>query len=1647
MKKKIRQFMAVLLAVITILGDYGLCFANSISENSIDAGGYEESYYGDQSMEEMIEILSSGRAASEFFRYSIWTFLTVDDLKFLVSKDMDLTDLFDYLYGNAYYDYPEMEDMMQRFMGTPMPMSVETEEVTAEGLSAIAVTEVKNSSTGGAVVTFGPDISTSALGTISAFGAGNHGPMKSIYLNEEEAFCAWYGASCSTGMTYQQTTHTALGISDAQYGTLKRIYSWYQKAQGINDNTANLAIAQAAFWLVLAGNWTGDPAGMAGAISPLFGKTVLTSETALSLFTGMTGWVNNPAEVAYYDLTFWSNGGNQYLVTGFYNPPPPPPESSSQSAYVVIKKTDSITGGKLSGTAKFKIYDSEGNNTKIKFTKDGNTYKSGTITTTTAGAKYYVKETSAPTGYVKDTEKYYFTIDEGDDNAKKVIYNNKEDKTFENTPYYVQVKVDKRDEKTKAAIANNATFTVHAKKGELSKAVTFTKQADGSYLSSKIYYNESNEGEFYLTETKAPANYYGDYTDGATGKVAGTDAGKIQYTFSVTKKLNGTVIDITNSGSVFTNTPVMGSLSITKLDKDRGTNQSQGDATLEGAVYGLYAAENISLPDGSKVVYPAGTLVTKLTLNKEAKASAANLYLGNYHLKEITPPKGYLLDTTVYPVGITYKDETQIKVDASQTVSDKVMKQAFQLIKVGGGENADEVNVLSAGFKVYLISSLSGVKNGSIKADANGNYNIKDFVGYDFSREQTALMYNASGTGIPMPELFTDANGYLLSPELAYGKYVVIESTVPQGYAAIDPFFVTINGDSRTPQKWRVFFDDVFEAKLKVNKKDAGSKENVLVAGTKYRIYDRNRQTYVTQWTTYPALTEHGTEENPFVTDENGYLITPQVLPIGDYLLEEVGAPDGYVLTGYEGHIVDGEVAYEPKENITFSIHGKAAYYTDGDTSDVIIVADQYNEPVKGVLRLKKRGEVLTGTSVSENGVTFHYEEKSLEGAEFSVYAKEEILSPDGQGRVLYAKDELVAELTTDAEGEASVENLPLGSYYVKETSSGGEFVRNDEIKDFVLSYEGQETPVVFADVEFTNKRQNIDISITKDDVETGEMLAGAQFTLYSAQDFGTYGDSVSENSVNEESETAIGSAAVLYLAKDEPIETVTTDEEGKAAFLSDLPNGYYYIRETKAPEGYVGSNDVMTVDASFTDEEEHTLLYEFHASNEKIKGAIGIAKKDGTDGEYVKGAKLGLFDENDACIEEFYTGNGVYYINNLVLGKYTIKELETPKGYIKAEDITVWLGSSEEILYVEMTDERPYAQINIEKSDAESKEKLKDAKFAIRRMDTGKVVEVMTTSGNGIATSKQLPIATYENGQVKEYITYQVTEKKAPKGYSIDFQGKEITFEYEDDSTIMYVEWVYAKDKKIPEPPKEEKPPVEITPPPDGKLPQTWDGFNSRYCYQIGIGALLAAILLLLISRRKLTIAGAIIFTTAGLIGMALPDIMSDIGQKERETYWQAYEELVSGNDTGKEVVESVSENEVKKPLQIGGVIGSIRIPKLDISYPIAEGCETKDLRYTIGHYPGSGEIGRTGNCVLAGHRGGRYGEFFKNVHKLTQGDEIYLSDAAGREYSYEVETQYVTSATDLKVLSQENEELTLITCENQGKERRIIKCKKRNM
>ena len=669
---------------------------------------------------------------------------------------------------------------------------------------------------------------------------------------------------------------------------------------------------------------------------------------------------------------------------------------------------------------------------------------------------YVVTETQAPDKLICTGESKTVTLSAAGEN-EEVSFSTV---TFTNDRQKASVSLVKQDGETRQPLAG-AVFGMYAGNDIVSadgnvivrKDTLIEKVATGTDGKAGYTADLPVNNSYYIKELQAPQMYVLNTSDvySFAFNYAGDKEKKVEFTHT------------------FTDERVRVNIHLTKEDSETGKN-AQGDATLEGAVYGLYAREAIGYPDGSSgVLYPKDAQIATLTTDKSGNASVSGLYPGKYYVKEITPPAGYVLDEEEHDVEGSYEGDQVKEIDCTITVAENVKKQPFQLIKAANNGKTDADLLKGAGFSAYLASSLSTKEDGS----------------YDFANAVPVVLTEDGKT-----EIFTDEKGYACTIPLPYGTYVVRETTTPHNFKPVDAFTVVISENKSEPQVWRVLLDGEFSAKLKIIKQDDETKKPVLVANTEFKIYDLDEGKYVEQTTTYPSTVTH----KSYFTDENGYLILPSALKCGNYRIEEVTAPDGYTQnTNY----------------VEIKVDSNTAYQMDSTTGDAIITVVYENHPAKGKLIIHKSGETLKSFKKD-----FTYEETSLLGAEFAVYAAEDIYTPDhqvdekGNRTLIYPKDTLIRKVTTDEKGEAVLTDLPLGTYLVKETKAPTGFVLNSESKEITFLYKDQDTPVVEETVEFSNKRQKVDLKVVKEDAENGKKLEGAEFGIYNKNDILCIGES-----------------------------------------------------------------------------------------------------------------------------------------------------------------------------------------------------------------------------------------------------------------------------------------------------------------------------------------------------------------------------------------------------------------------------------------------------------------------------------------------------------------------------------------------------------
>lgn len=749
-------------------------------------------------------------------------------------------------------------------------------------------------------------------------------------------------------------------------------------------------------------------------------------------------------------------------------------------------------------------------------------------------------------------------------------------------------------------------------------------------------------GDYYVQEISAPAGYV-----------------KSDEVYNVSLTYAGQNVQVTDASSTVKDKVQRAQLNAVKEDKelnngskdenifDGNKDGAQGDATRKGATYGLYALEPIVHADGTTGIVQynstagsihelkatkgtnlqvkntkatAGALLATIQTDENGEFGFANLYNGKYYIQEIEPSDGYLLDSTKYNVDLSYTNENQEVVIKSQTVLEQVKKQAFDLVKVGHapGTSTNAKPLEGVEFTVWLESDIKRLMNtGLTLAEAKAKAPIYD-------------------------KLVTNAEGKASSIELPSGKYRVGETKAAIDYATADDFFVTISEDSREHQDFsnNIIIDEQFSALIKAVKQDKETGKQVALPDTEFKIKALN-DVYVDgkkfesgeyigywNWNIFD-----GFYTDSWKTNSDGYVIINEKLGAGEYQLEEIHAPYGYVLD---------------TAPIKFKVTNQNEYQLAEDGTP-IIVAYKQDVSTKGQITVTKKGEVLTGYKDGQ----FVYETRGLADMKANVYAKENIMDPSNDGTILYKGGELVETLTTDSTGKATTKKLPLGKYTVKEVQAPHGYVINKTEYDVELKYKDENTELVFETVGYENDRQKVDLSLYKKNAEQTTMLSGGEFDIIADQDI-----------QNVDGEVIVTKGTVL--------DHIITDTNGYATTYLDLPlDTNFAFVETKAPIGYILDETPIPFETTYEGQDYQEINVAKEALNEETK--VDISKTDMTTSEELPGNTMKIFEkdnEGSTFITWISTDKPQEITNLDVNTRYILRETSAAKGFYLAQDI-----------------------------------------------------------------------------------------------------------------------------------------------------------------------------------------------------------------------------------------------------------------------------------------------------------------------------------------------------------------------------------------
>ena len=992
---------------------------------------------------------------------------------------------------------------------------------------------------------------------------------------------------------------------------------------------------------------------------------------------------------------------------------------------------------KVDGTvAKYGVYTDKVCKNKVGEITIG---KDGTGSIQLPEKKYYVKEISAPTGYsiseevfaLKADENIFVTEDftrgkikvnktaddgivsgrefkvtgnDGSSYTKKTnangvaefsglkVYNTSTGKAITYT--VSEINVDTRYEVPKA---QNVTLT--SGDVDLTVNVKFNNQLKTGSIKINKQSEDNRNGDREFTITGNGKTY--TIKTGSDGiailsdiPVYNSNNEKIVYTISeknvpvryvVPAEQTATLTADATTTKTFKNILKKFTVEVTKQDAE--TVSAQGNATLVGAVYGLYLD---------------GELVDQYVTDENGYFKTKEYVCGNYTVQEISPSEGYLLDETVYSVGAEAENYCIEHNSLSMTVTEDVIKGNIAMIKHSDdGSTQIETPEVGAEFEVYLKSS------GSY---ANAKDSEKDY-------------------------LVCDENGFAQTKDMPYGIYTVHQTVGWEGTEFIADFDVNI---SESGQTYRYLINNAkFESYIKIVKVDSETGKTIPYEGAGFEIYNADGEKIAMTYS-YPTPTAI----DVFYTNSEGYLITPEVLPYGEYSLVEVQAPVGYVLDSTP---------------VNFSITAENA---EEENALTVIKVRKENTAQKGRISVQKTGDIFTSVTMAssaytdENGemtvnptiYTPVFASGNLSGAVFQVIAAEDIITLDGTVRA--SAGDVVAEITTDENGYAESDLLYLGKYEIKEITAPYGYVQNTESQFVGLTYAGQEIAVLdTVNTSFVNDYQGVEISLSKV-MENDELFGIYGEDCYTSVSFGLF---AAED---------ITAADGTVIPADGLISEVSLDENMTVVIAEKIPFGKYYVQEIATDEHYVLNGEKYLVNFEYMGQDIRTADIDCGQFVNLLKRGRIEGHKVDDKSEPLENAVFGLFTADcvkfsrDTAIMTFTSDeNGYFVFDEIPYGEYIIHEIEAPTGYILSDEsypVTV----SEDGDVVEITAVNKPITVEISKRDVYGNE-LVGAEMVLENAD-GEIVDKWTSDDTNHVVSKL---------GAGEYVLKEIA---APDGYVI---------------------------------------------------------------------------------------------------------------------------------------------------------------------------------------------------------------------------------------------------------------------------------------
>lgn len=895
------------------------------------------------------------------------------------------------------------------------------------------------------------------------------------------------------------------------------------------------------------------------------------------------------------------------------------------------------------------------------------------------------------------------------------------------------------------------------------------------------------KGDDYSKTVKTNSKGEFELTDLVPGKYTVTEHTPTEYAEQKSKTVN---VESGKTATVsFSN--VLKKWNLTVIKTDAETKSAQGDATLAGAVYGIYNN---------------GKLVDKYTTDKNGGFKTSNYVCGdNWTLKEIEPSEGYLLDETEYHIGAEAKKYTLENNSVSIGVTEDILKGKIAIIKhTDDGSTKIETPEKGAEFQVYLKSSGSYTKAKESERD----------------------------------NLICDEYGFAETKDLPYGTYTVHQTKGWNGTEFIADFDVFISENNKT---YKYLINNAsLESYVKIVKVDSETGKQIPYAGAGFQIYNLDGK-LVTMTYTYPEVTTIDT----FYTNSEGYLITPESLPYSKgYSVVEVQAPYGYILDSTpvyfditaENTTEENGVTIVKTEKKNTPQKGTITVEKTGEIfSNVTAVGGGYTD---------ENGNDVTLPTIYQP----EYSISGLSGAVFEIYADEDITTPDGTVRA--KKDELVATLKTNTKGTATSKQFYLGKYRVVEKTAPYGFVLNKTVNYIELTYSGQNEKVTNTLTSFTNDRQKVVIDLTKILEQDEKFNIGNNNEIFNVS-FGLYAD----EDLKASNGTVIPNDGLIEIitCDEKGKATFTTDLPIGSYYVKEIStDNHYILSDKKYPVAFESAGqNTATVHITVNDGGpiDNEIIYGTiqglkidRETGENIAGALfGMFKAEEKE-----------LSEKTAILTAESNEEGIFTFENVPYGEYIVRELKPAEGYLpNEENYTVTISENKEIIEITIENDKipelgTTATIDGKKEFTVNGDITIDDVVSYKHLTAGKEYTIKGVLMDK-STGKQFLV---DGKEVCSEVTFTPETADGEVTVFFTFDGSVITKETE----IVVFETLYREETEIAVHAdiEDENQTVTIHPQPEPEKPQTGDDSNLGFWIGLGAVALGGLVSVVIIKLKK---------------------------------------------------------------------------------------------------------------------------------------------------------------------------------------------------